>query len=1043
MNVGEARGVFRLDGLKEAIKDLHQVKTRLEVLNNKLANNQSAQNAVLRSLQSHRTVNASIVSGQKSLQGVLAGVNKQLQIQASLYKNIKAASTRLNTTVHNANNIRSAFNMWNRETEAKLAQKKIDNQLLTIDAKRAYDAVKHSRSRFSAWTKEAEAKQKQLSLDKQIANEDRKRAISASINSLAQERSRIWAERNQARKITNTGAASPLPTAATSAFNLPAPASVSRWQSFSTGFAKGATGVHNLNNAMSKLTETSKRYFESSNNWFSRFGAVAAGFWIAYRAINALEFAISNITRTFARGLVVIDEYVESVAESAGMLALLSQGGTFVDRYSRAKEHMNTVMDEFIRLGPKYRVTMEGINNGVKELAQFGVVVNRSDVDSTLNLFALIEKVATTTGSSARQVRQEIQALFSDQARTTDQFARMVKFHMPELYKQVLDLQKAGGGATDKWKLLIKGAEGFKIAVEDSNKTIRAQTQIMQANLSIISSKAFATSGIFQKWLGPLSDINKRLFDAHGNLGDLGIRVYEVFYRIWQILDRIILTVLAVAKFAWGLITVFRAMPTEVHKVAFFWLKVAGAILLIKATLGIITSLVKVLGIGMLIKGISRFSILIADVVMKLLRSLPLIAAKVGVIAKAAWAFLAPILIVVAKVALILATFAAAYTLTRGLVSAFTSVGYAVRDTLYYWIDLSGAQLRKFFEFIKHPFDPSAREVIELPIKPEPIDWAETLKDAKYYLVEGMKTGFEEIKEFVTTGVDYVSNAAKNMMGKVKELISKMMPEGSEGVGKVGKTLGEATAGFGSAMDQFIKDWENITSSFGKVNPFKLPPATADVKLNFPSGGEEKIKEKIRTIADYLSDTFSTYFTDVFMGEIKSVEDALTGLLKSIQKAFAQIMADYTSQWFKSWMQNAGGKLGEFLGTQVAFKGAGGGLASAGGGGGSLGDMGFGGAAANQFARGGIVTEPVFGLGLDSGETYSFAETGPERVLNNDQSFSAPVCNVQIVMDNQSSAQLKAEQKGQRFDGEKYILNVVMKDLVSNGQLAKVLRSPR
>jgi pyocin large subunit-like protein len=34
-------------------------------------------------------------------------------------------------------------------------------------------------------------------------------------------------------------------------------------------------------------------------------------------------------------------------------------------------------------------------------------------------------------------------------------------------------------------------------------------------------------------------------------------------------------------------------------------------------------------------------------------------------------------------------------------------------------------------------------------------------------------------------------------------------------------------------------------------------------------------------------------------------------------------------------------------------------------------------------ATGGIIDEPVFGIGLKSGDTYTLAENGPERVLSN------------------------------------------------------------
>jgi hypothetical protein len=74
------------------------------------------------------------------------------------------------------------------------------------------------------------------------------------------------------------------------------------------------------------------------------------------------------------------------------------------------------------------------------------------------------------------------------------------------------------------------------------------------------------------------------------------------------------------------------------------------------------------------------------------------------------------------------------------------------------------------------------------------------------------------------------------------------------------------------------------------------------------------------------------------------------------------------------------------------------------------------------------VTEPVVGIGTRSGETYSFAERGPEFVSKGAPSGRAvaPVINIQ----NNTGSDIKEDNV--QFDVEKMVLGIVLNGAANN-----------
>jgi hypothetical protein len=80
----------------------------------------------------------------------------------------------------------------------------------------------------------------------------------------------------------------------------------------------------------------------------------------------------------------------------------------------------------------------------------------------------------------------------------------------------------------------------------------------------------------------------------------------------------------------------------------------------------------------------------------------------------------------------------------------------------------------------------------------------------------------------------------------------------------------------------------------------------------------------------------------------------------------------------------------------------------------------------NAYASGGLINEPVFGMGQKTGENYLIGESGPEYVTpaRQMQSQSPPPITVQVI--NKTGEKADAKQGQTKWDGEKWVMSVVL-----------------
>lgn len=122
---------------------------------------------------------------------------------------------------------------------------------------------------------------------------------------------------------------------------------------------------------------------------------------------------------------------------------------------------------------------------------------------------------------------------------------------------------------------------------------------------------------------------------------------------------------------------------------------------------------------------------------------------------------------------------------------------------------------------------------------------------------------------------------------------------------------------------------------------------------------------------------FQTLFYDAFTGQLKTAKDYFVAWGQQILKIFSDVLSDMVTYWIESQLWKIFGDKSE----KSVIPGVDLGIIKVIGGGGKTGGSGAGGA----FAAGGWIREPIVGLGLSSGKSYTFGEKGPEYVSPNGQ----------------------------------------------------------
>jgi len=155
-----------------------------------------------------------------------------------------------------------------------------------------------------------------------------------------------------------------------------------------------------------------------------RYVKAGVVFTLFYRAVNAVEIGLSELVGTLKEGIVLSGQLTEIQSKMAmwGML-FGSNAKTFQDAFQKASVNMQAFQNEL----PTALSSMQDLTQGLDEFAQHGLIASEKNMHAIVNFIDLVSMVAKATGSSANQVRQEIQALYEGTDRAGNSVRLLLK----------------------------------------------------------------------------------------------------------------------------------------------------------------------------------------------------------------------------------------------------------------------------------------------------------------------------------------------------------------------------------------------------------------------------------------------------------------------------------------------------------------------------------------------------------------------------------------------------------------------------------------
>jgi len=161
-----------------------------------------------------------------------------------------------------------------------------------------------------------------------------------------------------------------------------------------------------------------------SGSWWKRFGTVALGFTIAYRAMNVFENGLMKLGETIKESIRQSGQLAEQQAKNAFWMTVFADRTiTFSDAFKIAAGSINALREESVRSIS----SIDELMTGIDELAQAGLPIEKRLIPHMVSLVDFTGMVAQTVGSTTRQIRQEVQALMDGTVRVTNQVVRVMK----------------------------------------------------------------------------------------------------------------------------------------------------------------------------------------------------------------------------------------------------------------------------------------------------------------------------------------------------------------------------------------------------------------------------------------------------------------------------------------------------------------------------------------------------------------------------------------------------------------------------------------
>lgn len=293
---------------------------------------------------------------------------------------------------------------------------------------------------------------------------------------------------------------------------------------------KIAASQQKVSNGLGVFTEKTRQggkaareYSSILDAWWQRFGAVAIGFTVAYRAMNAFENLLSHTSETIVQAIKDSGELVSLQSKLAMFTVMASQGQI---QFQRAFKASAGTVDALAEASITSVSSIQELSTALDEVYQHGVVLGGDMMEKFASFVDFTILIAKTTGSTATQLRSEITGLMTGYERANNVLLRsLINFRI--ISDEEIDALKKMTNSTEVFeKILGKVHDHYKnirylIMTTDVSSAMAVWEKSIRRVLTVSVQQASRQAGVGNIFAGVFAqhamDWNKSFKDLANN----------------------------------------------------------------------------------------------------------------------------------------------------------------------------------------------------------------------------------------------------------------------------------------------------------------------------------------------------------------------------------------------------------------------------------------------------------------------------------------------------------------------------------------------
>lgn len=346
---------------------------------------------------------------------------------------------------------------------------------------------------------------------------------------------------------------------------------------------KVAASQQKVSNGLGVFTEKTRQggkaareYSSILDAWWQRFGAVAIGFTVAYRAMNAFENLLSHTSETIVQAIKDSGELVSLQSKLAMFTVMASQGQI---QFQRAFKASAGTVDALAEASITSVSSIQELSTALDEVYQHGVVLGGDMMEKFASFVDFTILIAKTTGSTATQIRSEITGLMTGYERANNVLLRsLINFRI--ISDEEIDALKKMTNSTEVFeKILGKVHDHYKnirylIMTTDVSAAMAVWEKSIRRVLTVSVQQASRQAGVGNIFAGVFAqhamDWNKSFKDLANNKDFM--RMTVLMETLAKALDLVLTAFEKVVKSVASLATVYDNFSETAKKVVKYFL---------------------------------------------------------------------------------------------------------------------------------------------------------------------------------------------------------------------------------------------------------------------------------------------------------------------------------------------------------------------------------------------------------------------------------------------------------------------------------------